>query len=213
MVLDANVIYGIEVTDLFATLATRRLFRPHWSPEILVEVRRNLALRADLEPAAIVRRLEHLNRALPDALTDVAPALIEAMPVNEKDRHVLALAVHVGAPTIVTDNLADFPAELLDPFGVEAVSADEFGLAQVDLDADAVLAAIDAMSARRRRPPRARDERLGELSRETGLVAALADGNQYACASDAEVRDALLAPPRPGCSAAVSPSEIAIEAR
>lgn len=59
----------------------------------------------------IARRIEHLNRALPDALVDVPPALIETMPVNEKDRHVLALAVYVGTPTIVTDNLADFPAD------------------------------------------------------------------------------------------------------
>lgn len=45
MVLDANVLYGIEVTDLVATMATRRLFRPHWSPQILGETRRNLATR------------------------------------------------------------------------------------------------------------------------------------------------------------------------
>lgn len=103
VVLDANVLYGIEITDLFATMATRRIFRPHWSPQILDEVHRNLARRADLEPAAIARRIEHLNRALLDALADVPPALIETMPVNEKDRHVLALAVYVGAPTIVTE--------------------------------------------------------------------------------------------------------------
>lgn len=30
VVLDANVLYGIEVTDLLATMATRRLFQPHW---------------------------------------------------------------------------------------------------------------------------------------------------------------------------------------
>lgn len=45
VVLDANVLYGIEVTDLFATMATRRIFRPYWSPEILDEVHRNLARR------------------------------------------------------------------------------------------------------------------------------------------------------------------------
>jgi len=36
------------------------------------------------------------------------------MPVKAKDRHVLALAVHVGAPTIVTDNARDFPQDVLE---------------------------------------------------------------------------------------------------
>jgi hypothetical protein len=172
VVLDANVLYGIEVTDLFATMATRRIFRPHWSPQILDEVRHNLARRGDLDLAAIARRLEHLNRALPDALAEIPRGLVEAMPVNQKDRHVLALAVHVGAPTIVTDNLSDFPAELLDPFGVEAVSADEFGLAQVDLHANAVLASIDAIAARRRRPPKTRAEIIEALA---GPLPSMAD--------------------------------------
>jgi predicted nucleic acid-binding protein len=154
VVLDANVLYGIEVTDFFATMATRRLFRPHWSPEILDEVARNLALRPDLDAAAIDRRLENLNRALPGALTAVPLELMTTMPVNDKDRHVLALAVHVGAPTIVTENLRDFPTAMLEPFGVEAVSADAFGLAQVDLHPGAVRASIAAMAARRVRHPR-----------------------------------------------------------
>lgn len=166
VVLDANVLYGIEITDLFATMATRRIFRPHWSPEILEEVRRNLAKRPDLDPAAIERRLGHLNRALPGALVQVPPTLIDAMPVNERDRHVLALAVHVGAPTIVTDNLRDFPPDLLDPYGIEAISADEFALAQVDLHAGAVLASMDAMASRRRRFPKTRDDIIDRLHAE-----------------------------------------------
>lgn len=115
VVLDANVLYGIEVTDLLATMATRRLFRPHWSPQILHEVARNLRRRHDLDHGAIARRLDRLNRALPAALVEIPPSLVDAMPINEKDRHVLALAVHVGAPTIVTDNLRDFPSRLARP--------------------------------------------------------------------------------------------------
>lgn len=174
VVLDANVLYGIEVTDFFATMATRRLFRPHWSPEILDEVARNLALRPDLDAAAIDRRLENLNRALPGASTAVPPELIATMPVNEKDRHVLALAVLVGAPTIVTENLRDFPPEMLEPFGVEAVSADAFALAQVDLHRDAVAASIAAMAARRVRHPRTAAEVAETLARYLpGAMAAL----------------------------------------
>jgi len=52
VVLDANILYGIEVTGFFATMATRRLFRPHWSPQILEEVARNPALRPALDADA-----------------------------------------------------------------------------------------------------------------------------------------------------------------
>lgn len=177
VVLDANVLYGVEVTDLFATISTRRLFRPHWSPQIFDEVVRNLATRPDLDPAAIHRRLGYLNRALRGALPEVPESLIEAMPVNEKDRHVLALAVHAGAPTIVTENTRDFPAELLEPFGVAAVSADAFALSQVDLHPDGVRASITAMATRRRRPPKTSDEIVEALARYLpSAIAALRRG-------------------------------------
>jgi hypothetical protein len=165
VVLDANILYGIEVTDLFATMATRRLFRPHWSPNILDEVVRNLALRRDLSPDAIQRRVEYLNRALPGALAEVPSALVDAMPINEKDRHVLALALHVGAPTIVTDNVRDFPGELLEPYGIQAITADAFALAQVDLHPEGVLAAVEAIAARRRRPPKTANAIVDALAR------------------------------------------------
>jgi hypothetical protein len=137
----------LRALDATPSQATKRIFRPRWSPQILDEVRRNLLTRPELDPAAIDRRLDHLNQALPGALTSIPPPLIEAMPINEKDRHILALAVHVGAPTIVTENLRDFPPDLLDPFGVEAISPGEFALAQVDLHPQAALASIDAMAA------------------------------------------------------------------
>ena len=165
VVLDANVLYGIEVTDFFATMATRRLFRPHWSPEILDEVTRNLALRPELDAAAVARRVERLNTALPGALTDIPESLITGMPVNDKDRHVMALAVHLGAPTIVTDNVRDFAPALLDPFGIEAVTADAFALAQVDLHAESVRESLAAMASRRRRRPKTPDEIVRTLSR------------------------------------------------
>ncbi len=158
VVLDANVLYGIEVTDLLLTMATEHLFRPVWSPQILDEVSRNLRLRGDLQPAAVDRRIAQMNRALPAAMDEAPEPLIDAMPVNDKDRHVLALAVHAGASVIVTENLRDFPADRINRFKVEAVGADAFVLDQVERDPGTVLASIGAMASRRRRPPRTRDE-------------------------------------------------------
>lgn len=163
--LDANILYGIEVTDLMASMAVRRLFRPHWSPQIMDEVMRNLMSRSDLDPRAIERRFLHLNSALPGALSEVPQVLVDAMPVNEDDRHVLALAVHVGAPTIVTSNLKHFPPEECERFDVEAIDADAFTLAQIHLHRSEVLASIDDMAARRRRHPTTRAEIIERLLR------------------------------------------------
>lgn len=165
VVLDANVLYGIETTDLLLTMATRRLFRPHWSPQILAEVVRNLGKRPDLDRAAIRRRVDLMNTALPSAFEEVPDELVAEMPVNEKDRHVLALAVKLGAQTIVTENLRDFPSELLAPYGIEAISSDSFVHGLVEDDRSAVLAAIDAMAARRLRDPKTRADIISSLSR------------------------------------------------
>lgn len=153
-VVDANVLYSIELTDLFLTLATHRLVRLHWSDAILDEVRRNLALRPDLSAAAIDYRIDRMNLALPDARQGPPPEdLIDSMPVNAKDRHVLALAVHVEADSIVTFDLGDFPTALSEPYGVEPLHPDELLDALAANELERVAAVLAEMAERRRRPP------------------------------------------------------------
>lgn len=153
-VVDANVLYSIELTDLFLTLATHRLVRVHWSDTILDEVRRNLALRPDLNEAAIGYRFDRMNLALPDALHGPPPdELVEAMPVNAKDRHVLALAVQVEADCVVTFDLGDFPPALCEPYGVEPLHPDDVLEALAVDEPVRMAAALAEMAARRRRPP------------------------------------------------------------
>lgn len=166
VVVDADVLYSIETTDFFLTMATMGLFRPYWSAKILDEVRNNLAERLDLDMDKINHRLATMNVAIPDALRSVPDDVIDVMPINEKDRHVLALAVVTDVETIVTNNTKDFPKDQLDPYDVEAVNADDFALAQVDLHGHAVTAAIDAMAHRRKRPPKTREDIITRLSVE-----------------------------------------------
>jgi predicted nucleic acid-binding protein len=153
-VVDANVLYSIELTDVFITLAVHRLVRVHWSDTILDEVRRNLALRADLNAAAIDYRIDRMNLALPDARHGPAPdEMIESMPINAKDRHVLALAAHVEADCVVTFDLGDFPTVPCEPLGVEPLHPDELLDALAATEPDRTIAAVREMAARRRRPP------------------------------------------------------------
>lgn len=87
VVLDANVLYGIEVTDLFATMAKRSVL-----PTALVtaDPRRGRAQpRQAARPSSLRRSIgasAHLNQALPGALSEVPDSLIDAMPVNENKK-------------------------------------------------------------------------------------------------------------------------------
>jgi hypothetical protein len=56
VVVDANVLFSIELTDLFLTFATRRLIDIRWSEEVLSAVRRSLEVSGRLSTAAIDRR-------------------------------------------------------------------------------------------------------------------------------------------------------------
>jgi predicted nucleic acid-binding protein len=166
-VVDANVLYSIELTDLFLTFAAHRLVRLHWSPTILDEVRRNLAKRADLTQVAIdyrIDRIDRMNRALPAALDAAPPTLVEVMPITEHDRHVLALAVHVEADSIITFNLHDFPPDACEPHGVEVIDPDNFAVAMVEIDPARVHAALSDIARRRTRPAMTVHEILDRLA-------------------------------------------------
>lgn len=163
-VIDANVLYSIELTDLFLTFAAHRLVRLHWSPMILDEVRRNLTKRDDLASDSIACRIDRMNRALPSALDEAPEALVTSMPITEHDRHVLALAVHVEADSIVTYNLRDFPAVKCEPFGVEIVDPDSFALAIAQIDPERVQVALADIARRRTLPAMTVQETLDRLA-------------------------------------------------
>lgn len=175
-VIDANVLYSIELTDLLLTFASHRLVRVHWSPTILDEVRRNLAKRADLTPDAIAYRVDRMNRSVPGALDEAPESLIEAMPITERDRHVLALAVHVEADSIVTFNLRDFPAVACEPYGIEAIDPDAFTTAIAEIDPARVQIALSDIAGRRTRPAMTVHQLLDRLNSALPAFASRARG-------------------------------------
>ena len=79
------------------------------------------------------------------------------------DRHVLAAAILSRAEVVVTDNLRDFPPAALEPFGVEAMTADAFPARAHDLHPDEVLAAMRALRRTYRSPSYSPAELLRDL--------------------------------------------------
>ena len=152
VVVDANVLFSIELTDLLLTFATRRLLQIRWSEEILSEVRRSLEMSGRLSPAAIERRLAAMQRALPDALAEAPHVLVEQMRVEANDRHVLALAVATSADAIVTFNFRDFPSEYCMSLGIAVLTPDDLAVETLRGDYVRVTAALQEIALRRKVP-------------------------------------------------------------
>ncbi|MDQ2762222.1 MAG: PIN domain-containing protein [Pseudomonadota bacterium] len=126
----------------------------HWSASIEAEFldvwNRLFPFVADNGP----RVLDLMRRAVPDwRAPESRRVLKDAKLPDPKDRHVLAAAVGVAANVIVTNNLKDFPADILDRYEIVARSPDDVLCAIFDEDQEAFIAAAAVMRARMKNPP------------------------------------------------------------
>lgn len=153
VILDANVLYPALLRDLLLSLAHADLYSAKWTVHIREEWMRRLhAARPGME-RQIAAAAAAMEEAIPDCLVTGYEPLIEGLRLPDlDDRHVLAAAIAGHADAIVTWNQKDFPKELLEPFGVQLQTPDEFVLNQVMLDKLSALAAIKKMRERWGRP-------------------------------------------------------------
>src|SRR5450432_400567 len=137
---DACVLYPAPLRDLLIRLANTGVVRARWSATILDECFRNiLENRPDLKPESLVRTRELMTQAVPDCMVTNFEGLIDALVLPDvDDRHVLAAAIRAGAQAIVTFNLADFPADRLAPYNIEAKHPDDFVIDTLDISPGAV---------------------------------------------------------------------------
>lgn len=176
---DANVLYPSMLRDLLIRVAQAGLVQAKWTDEILDEVFDNLtANRPDLDPQKLARARDLMNKAVRDSLVTGYEPLIEGLDLPDPgDRHVLAAAIKSRSQVIVTNNLRDFPAAALEPWDLEAKSADDFILDQIDLNREAVLSAVQRIADSRTRPPATFAEVVVMLERD-GLVETAAHWNR-----------------------------------
>ena len=134
--LDACVLASMPVADTLLRLAEEPAFyTPRWSKDILEELRRTL-IKFGYDEVQASRRLERMQAAFPDALVKGYEGLIPAMMNHPKDRHVFAAAVRCEAHCIVSDNKRHFLSDLLQPFDLECMTADQFIENQYHLNPD-----------------------------------------------------------------------------
>lgn len=170
-VLDACVLYPAPLRDLFMWLAVGDLFSARWTEEIHREWMRNvLANRPDLLPDQLARTRDLMNSRIRGCLVTGYESLIETITLPDpNDRHVLAAAIHAGADLIVTFNLKDFPAAVLQPLSIAAQHPDHFLLALLEQEAELFCQVIELQRQALKNPVKRPAEHLETLRRQ-GLV-------------------------------------------
>ena len=152
-VLDANVLYPALLRDVLLSLAHADLYSAKWTQHIKDEWTRSLLRERPTMGVQIAAAAEAMEAAIPDCLVNGYEHLIDGLILPDPDdRHVLAAAITGHADAIITWNEKDFPKEVLDPFGIELQTPDEFVLNQVMLRGVIALTAIKGMRERWGRP-------------------------------------------------------------
>jgi predicted nucleic acid-binding protein len=164
---DTNVLYSAALRDILIELALLDALRLHWSPKVLDELTASLrARRPAIAEASIGRLLDAMNQALPDALVSPGDRQLLATLPDPGDCHVLAAALEAGCNTLLTFNLADFPAvQLAREDAIAAMHPDVFLLNQLTSHAIPLLTVIRQIQAGLSKPPISLSAYLDNLQR------------------------------------------------
>lgn len=157
--IDACSLAGALKRDTLLSLADADFFRVQWSSEVMAETREaiaeHLTKRGHSDPTgAAAIQAENMMAAFPEAMVSgYEPFMPAAAGVKDPDDvHVLAAAMKGQAATIVTDNIRDFPASVLQSLGIEAKTTDDFLADTIELDIGKAVAVIRTMRQRYKRP-------------------------------------------------------------
>lgn len=111
---DANVLYPSLLRDLLIRLDIEGLCRLRWSDEVNEEWINALVRDRGLPRAPLDQTRQLMDAAVPHArVTDYQHLMPGLNLPDPDDRHVLAAALHSGAPSLITFNLNDFPVTAL----------------------------------------------------------------------------------------------------
>lgn len=154
VLLDACVLYPAPLRDLLIELATKGIFRGRWTNQIHEEWIQNLLKnRPDLKKDQLDRTRKLMNERVLDCLVHDFEDLMESINLpDHQDIHVLAAAIKSHAQIIVTHNIKDFPAEILNKYEIEAQHPDTFLRHQLDLKLSVFLSSVKNIRQRLKKP-------------------------------------------------------------
>ncbi len=125
--IDANVFYGHRLRSLVMYLAQTKMFRARWSEKVHDEWTRNLAHNNKIDISKLGKIRTLMNTAVPDASVTGYDMLENSFELPDPDdKHILAAAVLTRADLIMTFDVKDFPADILEPLRLATIHPDIF---------------------------------------------------------------------------------------
>mgnify|MGYP000901783937 CR=1 FL=1 len=144
-VLDPSAIYPGIVRDLFFWFAHYDLYTPKWGRHTFDEWKEAMQKKG-VPPEESERRVRKADQAFPDALVQHYEGLMKHLSLpDEKDRHVLAVAIKINAHIIVSNNITHFPKQILDMFGIKVKTADDFLADIIESESETAIRAFTDM--------------------------------------------------------------------
>lgn len=152
--LGACVLVPIALADTLLRLAEAGLYRPLWSDRVLDEMVDAIGvIHPELASGRARARAAAMQASFEDACVTDWEELVAGISLPDPDdRHVVTAGLPGRADMIVTANVRDFPAEVLEPLGLEVQHPDEFLLNQLDLEPDITIATLHRQASATRRP-------------------------------------------------------------
>lgn len=170
--IDACSLVSVWRRNFLLSLAESELFRVRWSNKILQET--EIALIKIFEKREIINSeiraansIRYMQEAFPEAMTEFTNYKY-GLP-DENDEHVLNAAIACQAQTIVTENIKDFPEDILKKFNIEAKKADNFIADTISLDERVSKDIIRNMRLRLKKPEMTPQEFIKSLEAD-GLI-------------------------------------------
>ena len=180
--LDACVLVGAVRRHLVLALADHQLIYPRWSDKVLFETGHAHARIVSDKPGRdgageAASLVTHLQAAFPEALvpeTDAQAVTLNARLPDPDDAHVIQAAIAGQSRFILTENMKDFPRQILLPLGVYARPTHEFVASLLNREHGRTLVALDDARERlglsaARFGDALRRSRLGALAKKLSL--------------------------------------------
>jgi predicted nucleic acid-binding protein len=166
--------------DILMQLAVTDLFKARWTDDIHREwIEALLRQQPERSREKLERTRDLMNQNTRDSLIYGYEAIIPSLELPDPDdRHVLAAAIVGRCDVIVTQNLKDFPEEVLSVYNIETQHPDVFLCNQLALAPGLFCSAIKKVRSRLKNPP-IETERYLQILKQQGLVATAAELEQF----------------------------------